>query len=229
MPQNKPLYIVFEGGDGSGKSTQARLLAPRIGAVSTFEPGATESGVRLREILLSPETGDLDPSTELFLMAAGRHQTMKEVVEPNLAKGKTVVSDRSFISSLAYQGAGRGFGIEATLDINLRLGRLRMPDLVFLIGAPSAEEMARRNMVKGKFDKIESAQGGFHARVAEAFGQMAHTLANDGRTSLINVVEIAQEGVEGQKTVDLLQQEIFNELTKFCEERRIIVPGSTQA
>lgn len=102
------LYIAFEGGEGSGKSTQAERLASRLGAVLTREPGGTAIGGRLRELLLDPSTEDLDARAETLLMAADRAQHRAEVVAPTLASGRHVVSDRSVYSSLAYQGAGEG-------------------------------------------------------------------------------------------------------------------------
>ena len=104
--------IVFEGGEASGKSTQAALFAADIGAVLTREPGGTEIGTRIREIVLDPGVVAMAPSTEALLMAADRAQHVSEVIEPALATGKDVVTDRYVPSSLAYQGYGRGLDVE---------------------------------------------------------------------------------------------------------------------
>ena len=104
-------FVVFEGGEGSGKSTQARLLAERWGALLTFEPGATELGARLRKILLDPATTDLDPRAEALLMAADRAHHVATTIRPALLRGRDVVCDRYVGSSLAYQGYARGLGV----------------------------------------------------------------------------------------------------------------------
>ncbi len=224
MPQNKPLYIAFEGGEGSGKSTQAMLLTSRIGssAILTREPGGTLAGAKLREILLSPETGELDPMSEVYLMAADRAQHMAEVVKPSLKARRHVISDRTFVSSIAYQGAGRGLGEQHILDINLMNPNLIMPDLMFLLTPPPPEELARR--MDRELDRFEQAGRDFHARVAEAFGQMANTLANYSRTSGIQVVTIHPETVGQTKDVNEVHTEIVEELDIFCEQKRYTSP-----
>ncbi|HEV2759178.1 MAG TPA: dTMP kinase, partial [Acidimicrobiales bacterium] len=105
--------IVFEGGEGSGKSTQAALLAARLGAVLTHEPGGTGVGVRIRSVVLDPAVGiDLDMRAEALLMAADRAQHVAEVIRPALARGDDVVSDRFTGSTLAYQGYARGLPVD---------------------------------------------------------------------------------------------------------------------
>ena len=110
-------FIVFEGGEGSGKSTQAGRLASRLGAVLTREPGGTDVGVQLREVLLAVAEYDvaLTDRSEALLMAADRAQHVATVVRPALAAGRHVVSDRYIPSTIAYQGAGRG--LDAAADI----------------------------------------------------------------------------------------------------------------
>ena len=103
-------YIVFEGGEGSGKSTQAARFAARIDARLTFEPGATALGAELRAMLLDVGRATVGARAETLLMAADRAQHMVDVVEPTLESGRHVVSDRSFYSSMAYQGGGRRLG-----------------------------------------------------------------------------------------------------------------------
>jgi len=100
-------FIAFEGGEGSGKSTQAKVLAERIGAVLTHEPGDTPLGVALRTILLDSATLDITPRAEALLMAADRAQHVDALVRPALASGRSVVTDRYTGSSIAYQGYGR--------------------------------------------------------------------------------------------------------------------------
>src|ERR671911_261127 len=115
-------FVVLEGGDASGKSTQARLLADRLRSagrevVETFEPGATEAGAAIRALLLDGD-GPVDPTAEALLLAADRAQEVADVIRPALARGADVVSDRFVPSSLAYQGVGRGLGVERIEKLN---------------------------------------------------------------------------------------------------------------
>jgi dTMP kinase len=165
-------FVVFEGGEGSGKSTQARLLAERWGAVLTFEPGGTDVGARLREILLSPETGDLDDRAEALLMAADRAHHVATKIRPALLRGRDVVSDRYVGSSLAYQGHGRGLGIEAVRAINAFGTDGLTPDLVVLLVVPEAVA-AERMAAAGAPDRLEAAGAEFHRKVAEGYAMLA--------------------------------------------------------
>ena len=126
-------FVVFEGGEGSGKSTQARLLAERWGALLTFEPGATELGARLRKILLDPATTDLDPRAEALLMAADRAHHVATTIRPALLRGRDVVCDRYVGSSLAYQGYARGLGVEEVAELSAFATEGLVPDLVVLL------------------------------------------------------------------------------------------------
>lgn len=165
-------FVVFEGGEGSGKSTQARLLAERWGAVLTFEPGGTDVGQRLREILLSPETGDLDPRAEALLMAADRAHHVSTKIRPALNRGKDVVCDRFVGSSLAYQGYARDLGIEAVQALSTFATDGLVPDLVVLLVVPS-DVAGARLAAAGKPDRLEAAGDEFHRRVAEAYLMLA--------------------------------------------------------
>lgn len=224
MPQNKPLYIAFEGGEGSGKSTQSRLLAEKIGssAILTREPGGTPTGSRLREILLSPETGELDPWTEAYLMAADRAELTKEVIRPNLTQRKHVISDRTFASSIAYQGAGRELGEDEILKLNLANPQLILPDLMFVLLPPSPEELARR--MNRNLDRFEQAGDDFHTRIALSFGQMANFLANNSQTQGIHVTTINPEVCGQPKKIEEVHQEIVEGLQTFCKERGFVSP-----
>ena len=165
-------FVVFEGGEGSGKSTQARLLADRWGALLTFEPGGTPVGARLREILLSPETGDLDPRAEALLMAADRAHHVATKIRPALLRGKDVICDRFVGSSLAYQGYGRDLGIDQVAALSAFATDGLVPDLVVLL-VVGADEAGGRLAAAGKPDRMEAAGDEFHRRVVEAYAMLA--------------------------------------------------------
>ena len=135
-------FIVFEGGEGTGKSTQAALLAQRLGATLTHEPGGTELGAHLREVLLSERTRRLDDRAEALLMAADRAQHVAEVVRPALAAGRHVVCDRYIGSTLAYQGYGRGLPVVELRRLSSWAAGDLWPDLIVLLDVP--REVARR-------------------------------------------------------------------------------------
>ena len=165
-------FVVFEGGEGSGKSTQARRLAERWGAVLTFEPGGTPVGARLREILLMPDTGDLDPRAEALLMAADRAHHVATKIRPALNRGRDVVCDRFVGSSLAYQGYGRDLGIDAVQALSTFATDGLVPDLVVLL-VVTPEVAGARLAAAGKPDRMEAAGDEFHRRVAEAYLMLA--------------------------------------------------------
>lgn len=162
------MLIAFEGGEGSGKSTQARLLAERLGAVLTHEPGATALGARLRELLLDPSAA-VDVRTEALLMAADRAQHLAEIVAPALAKGQDVVTDRYLYSSLAYQSYGRGLDRREVRELSAFAGAPEADVVVFI--TVSAAERARR--MKAVPDRIEASGADFHRRVEDGFHALA--------------------------------------------------------
>lgn len=224
MPQEKPLYIVFEGGEGSGKSTQSKLLAESLdeSTVHTLEPGGTTLGIQLRELLLSLNTGELDPITEAYIMAGERAELMRRLVAPSLRRLTHIVSDRSFISAIAYQGSGRGLGEHFILDLNLLNPNLIMPDLVIIFDSPSLENLASR--LKNNPDRFESAGDEFHLKVADSYSRMATILAENKKTASIKVVTIKQE-VEGQpKSIDAIHKEVLKEVTTYCKEKDLVSP-----
>jgi len=168
----RPPYIALEGAEGSGKSTQARLLAGRLGAVLTRETGGTVIGRRVREVLHDNDVVGLDPRAEALLTAADRAQHFGEVVLPALDAGRTVVSDRSVYSSLAYQGYGRQLDLDELRRINDWATHGVWPDLVVFIEVP-AEVAAGRLSERHELDRFERAGDEFHARVLAGYHALA--------------------------------------------------------
>ncbi len=160
-------YIALEGLEGCGKSTHATRLATRLDAVATREPGGTRIGSLLRAILADPASTDMAPRTEALLMAADRAQHMSEVVRPTLESGRHVVSDRSIYSTLAYQGHGRGLGVEELLRISTWALADRLPDMVVYIDVPS--EVLTERLKKRDLDRFEREGADFFARVHAGF------------------------------------------------------------
>lgn len=166
-------FISFEGGDYTGKSTQVKLLMQALttrgaAAIATFEPGGTSLGQRLRREVMHGE--DLDPYTEALLYAADRAWHAQTVIKPHLQAGEVVVSDRYLDSSLAYQGIGRGLGLEKIEEISLwATGNLR-PDLTILLDGDPEVLVARRTE---RPDRMEAAGAEFHQAVRQAFLQIA--------------------------------------------------------
>jgi len=166
-----PAYIALEGAEGCGKSTHAQRLAGRLDAVLTQETGGTPIGARLRAILHDVDVTDLDDRAEALIIAADRAQHLTTVVEPALAAGRHVVSDRSVYSTLAYQGYGRGLDLDELRHLNEWAIRGRWPDLVLLLTV--APETTARRMGQRELDRFERAGTEFHARVDAGFREMA--------------------------------------------------------
>ncbi len=172
--RNKGLFIAFEGGDGSGKTTQVDMLVRRlqhlgVPLLATFEPGATELGRQLRNLVQhGPE--DVDPRTEALLYAADRAYHAATMIRPELARGTTVLTDRYIDSSVAYQGIGRGLGEEEVRDLSLWATDGLLPDLVVVLDVLPELGMSR---IGAHRDRLERAGGDFHNRVAEHYREAA--------------------------------------------------------
>jgi len=162
--------IAFEGGEGSGKSTQAARLAARLGAVLTREPGGTPLGERIRSVVLDPSVGSVDPRAEALLMAAARAQHVADVIAPALARGDDVVTDRFIGSSLAYQGFGHGLDLAELATLSEWATAGRAADVNVLLAVPN--EVAAERLQRPT-DRMERLGKKFHRRVAEGFLTLA--------------------------------------------------------
>jgi len=170
------MFIVLEGPDGSGKTTQITLLKEYLESLGkecliTREPGGTRIGEAIRRIILDPEYTEMSDVTEMLLYAAARAQLVHDKIGPAIEEGKIVISDRFVDSSLVYQGIARGLGIDTVDRINAPgIGRYR-PDLVFFIDIPEEEGIARK-MQQKKLDRLEQQSIDFHHMVSMGYRQV---------------------------------------------------------
>jgi dTMP kinase len=176
------LFITFEGGDGSGKSTQMRRLAARLRAegqtvLETVEPGGTAIGMQIRRVLLDSKNHELRPTTELLLMFAARAQNVDELILPALSRGEIVLCDRFTDSSLVYQGAARGLGAEVVYDVDRIACRGLVPDLTIVVDIETELGLERARGRNQKTQDVETRLDeqaiGFHRKVREAYLQLA--------------------------------------------------------
>ncbi len=169
-------FISFEGCEGSGKTTQAEMLRSYfeekgVDVILTREPGGTRTGNLIRQILLDPELEELTPITEALLFAANRAQVVIEVIKPALDQGIVVISDRFTDSSLAYQGVGRGLGLEAVKNLNEWATGGLEPNVTFYLDISYEDSLSRRNAEIA--DRIEMEPKIFHENVRQAYAMLA--------------------------------------------------------
>jgi dTMP kinase len=167
------LFITFEGGDGSGKTTQITLLATWLEkhghtVCVTREPGGTDLGLELREIILH-STGFISPRAEALLYAADRAHHIHTIVRPALERGEVVVQDRYLDSSVAYQGAGRVLDPGEVEGLSLWATENLVPDVTFLLDVPARVAKDRQGQTERKFDRLEAEALDFHERVRESY------------------------------------------------------------
>ena len=181
------LFVCFEGGEGAGKSTQARLLRERLvergeTVLLTFEPGDTPVGKEVRRIVLDPATGDLADRTEALLYAADKAEHVEQVVLPALARGEVVITDRYVDSTLAYQGAGRTLDVAEVESVARLATRDLRPHLTVVLDLEPQAGLERFT----ERDRIEGQSLEFHQRVRQGFLDLAaadpdHYLVLDAR------------------------------------------------
>ncbi len=202
------LFIVFEGLDGNGKTTQVRLLQKYLkdkgkDVISTREPGGTPVGEEIREIL-SNKDYSISPLTELFLFEAARAQLTRGVIKPALAQGKIVIADRYYISSLAYQGYGRGIDIGFVNKVNKLATEDLEPDICFYLDIPPRVGLARKNREEMPLfsPRMEREAIQFYQRVREGYKR-----------------EIQQNKRAVSLNARLSPQEISGQVTKILKEK----------
>ncbi|MBS1897157.1 MULTISPECIES: dTMP kinase [unclassified Microbacterium] len=177
MSAARGIWITLEGGDGSGKTTQAALLEAWLDAqgrdvLRTREPGGSEVGVLIRDIVLH-HRGDIAPRAEALLYAADRAHHVATVVRPALERGVVVIQDRYLDSSVAYQGAGRVLDAQEVRDLSLWAAEGALPDLTVLLDLDPAAARRRLDSADKPFDRLEAEREEFHQRVREAYLALA--------------------------------------------------------
>lgn len=192
-------FITFEGGDGSGKTTQSALLSEWLDTnghrvVHSREPGGTELGLELRQIVLH-RRGHIAPRAEALLYAADRAHNIATVVRPAVEAGAVVIQDRYLDSSVAYQGAGRELDAGEVRDISLWAAEGLLPDLTILLDLDPAVGRERLAASRTGYDRLEAEGGGFPARVRDAY--LALAAAEPGRFLVLD----ATDGVERLQSV----------------------------
>lgn len=205
---NKGLFITLEGPDGSGKTTQIKFIedyfrAKNLDVIISREPGGTEIGERLRDILLNYSDGNMADLTEALIFAAARAQHVAEKIRPAIEEGRILVCDRFVDSSIAYQGFGRELGdLVKTLNIIAIDGV--MPDITFLLDLDPATGMKRIESGRGGTDRLEREKIDFHKRVRDGYMQLAAEYP-----ARIKIIEAGRDPVD-------VRDDIFSSLDSIC-------------
>lgn len=171
------LFVSFEGPDGSGKSTQAQLLASGLrdrgyAVIATREPGGTPLGEAVRHLLLDPDSPEATPIAATLLLSAARAQLVDQVIEPGLAAGKIVIVDRYADSTLAYQGFGHCVELDIVRTLTQIATRGVRPDIVIYVDVPP-EVGLRRVETRGATNRLDAESAAFHQRVRSGYRQLA--------------------------------------------------------
>ncbi len=186
----KGLFITFEGSEGSGKSTQSKMLCSFIkksglDCIVVREPGSTKISERIRDILLDCKNKNMSKVTEMLLYMAARAQIVEELIMPALKKGKVVICDRFLDSTIAYQGYGLGMDIGLIKRIGSLVSVKIKPDLTFLLDLPLKQGLKNCHRVKNRKDRIEKRSLSYHSRVRNGYLSLA--LKESSRIKLVTV------------------------------------------
>lgn len=206
----KGLFIVMEGPDGSGKTTQINLLKEYLEEAGyecliTREPGGTVIGEEVRQLILNPEHKEMSPVTEMLLYAASRAQLVHEVIGPALEEGKIVISDRFVDSSIVYQGIARKLGISTVSAVNAPGIGIYRPDGIFFIDLSEAEGLRRKKEQKN-LDRMEQEGIDFHHMVSEGYRKVL-----SGRPEIMKI--------DGGRSIDTIQKKIRNHVDELLKKK----------
>jgi dTMP kinase len=200
----KGLFITFEGTDGSGKTTQIKMLTGYLEkngyqVLNTIEPGGTRLGKKIRQILLSTENKGMSGRTETLLFQASRAELVSKVIDPALQSGKIVICDRFFDSTIAYQGIARGLGVEDILDMSLWATGGLEPDLTFLLSIDFKK--GKKRLSGTSPDRIEMEEDGFQQKICQGYRELAKRFPDrivevDADLSINNVFAAIKEKVD---------------------------------
>ena len=204
------LFIVMEGPDGSGKTTQINLLKEYLEEAGyecliTREPGGTVIGEEVRQLILNPEHKEMSPVTEMLLYAASRAQLVHEVIGPALEEGKIVISDRFVDSSIVYQGIARKLGISTVSAVNAPGIGIYRPDGIFFIDLSEAEGLRRKKEQKN-LDRMEQEGIDFHHMVSEGYRKVL-----SGRPEVMKI--------DGGRSIDTIQKKIRNHVDELLKKK----------
>jgi dTMP kinase len=199
-------FITFEGIDGSGKTTQIKLLDKYLrdngfSVVLTREPGGTALGDEIRGILLNPKNTGMSSRAETLLFEASRAQLVEKVIRPAIENGKIVICDRFFDSTIAYQGAARGLGVKEILDLSLWASAGLVPDLTFLIAINVEICEQRMKIQRKKPDRIENEKNEFKEKISRSYLDVAEIFKErfeiiDGHMEIEDIFSIIKKKVE---------------------------------
>ncbi len=211
--KKKGLFITFEGLDGSGKTTQMKILSDYLKnrgfyVVTTMEPGGTKIGQKIRKILLDKKNHDISPLAETLLFLASRAELVSEVIAPALKEGKIVLCDRFFDSTVVYQGIARGLGEKEILKMNLWATGGVVPDITFLLSLKVSKGKKRMSDADKKNDRIELEKDSFKEKIYKGYLDIA--MENKDRIVVI----------DGEDSIENIFEEIKNKVCEFLEKKK---------
>jgi len=209
----KGLFITFEGLDGSGKTTQIELLnnylkSKGFDVVTTIEPGGTEIGGKIRNILLDKGNLDMSHKAETFLFLASRAELVSEVIAPALREGKIVICDRFFDSTVVYQGIARGLGEKKILDMSLWATGGIVPDITFLLSVKVSRGKKRIDTASKKRDRIELEKDNFKEKIYRGY----LSIARKNRDRIVVI--------DGEKNIESIFEEIKSKVCEYLKNRK---------